>query len=164
VFLPSADSASPVVDSFAAVVRRGRRGRRAKCGPKAGPLPRWTYSPRDPSGALGAWGEATCSSGAHRPCRCCYNCGKPGHGSVSCDNPPHCPICASKGKVARHRAGSVVCSSIPPVGRAVAAPLMPPPSRPRTPRSRASSGGARWPIRGPLRGRQTQVGRRPPWT
>jgi len=97
--------------------------------------------------------------------RCCYNCGKMGHESASCGTPPHCQICASAGKEARYRAGSTACPPIPPVGRAVQGPSMPPPSQLRAPRARAASGGGGGlgrPMRGPLWGRLTQVG--PLWT
>jgi len=72
--------------------------------------------------------------------RCCYNCGREGHGSGSCGSSPHCPICASLGKDARHRAGSLACPPIPPVPRAGCP--MPPPSQSRVPRARAASGGS----------------------
>jgi len=72
--------------------------------------------------------------------RCCYNCGKEGHGSASCGNPPHCPICASTGKEARHRAGSVACPPVPPAARVGVIPA-PPPKQTRVLRARSGSGG-----------------------
>jgi hypothetical protein len=69
--------------------------------------------------------RAKCPVGSADRSQLCFRCGLVGHRARGCTGPDHCPVCASRGLVANHRAGSAAC---PPVyaggarGRVLARP------------------------------------------
>ncbi|XP_067213178.1 collagen alpha-1(I) chain-like [Linepithema humile] len=89
---------------------------------------------------VGAWFSVRAELLADRPARCfrclarghtqrrcpsredraasCFQCGEGGHRGANCVRPAHCPICATAGRKADHRAGSEKCTPIPPAPRA----------------------------------------------
>ncbi|XP_041984091.1 uncharacterized protein LOC121736777 [Aricia agestis] len=57
--------------------------------------------------------RATCPSETDLS-KLCFRCGQSGHQTGTCGNPPHCALCASKGKPADHIVGSKPCSKSAP--------------------------------------------------
>jgi len=56
--------------------------------------------------------RAKCPVGSADRSQLCFRCGLVGHKARGCTGPDHCPVCASRGLAANHRAGSFAC---PPV-------------------------------------------------
>ncbi|XP_029160219.1 DNA-binding protein HEXBP-like [Nylanderia fulva] len=62
-----------------------------------------------------------CLEGGHVRARCpnnvdrsgrCYRCGQDGHAAKNCTADVKCPVCADKGLLANHRAGSRTCTPV----------------------------------------------------
>lgn len=56
--------------------------------------------------------QAKCDSEVDRR-RLCFRCGSAGHKFEECFAPFNCILCATSGKNAQHRLGSVNCDSLP---------------------------------------------------